>query len=148
MYGVDYPDTFSTVAKLTSIHILIALAATYNQPLFQLDVTNAFLQGTLYEEVYMEQPLGFVAQGESGGLVCKLKKSLHGLKQFHKHCLEDFLRLYFLLTYLHVEMIIVSFMKSQGEANCSLIVYVDTGDDLVDMTKLKTYLCNSFIVRT
>ena len=66
-------DTFSPVAKLTSVRILNSLAATYNWPLFQLDVKNAFLHDTLNEEVYMEQPLGFVAQGKPGGLVCKFK---------------------------------------------------------------------------
>ena len=74
VYGIDYLDTFSPVAKLTSVRILISLATTYLWPLFQLDVKNAFLHGTLHEEVYMEQPPRFVAWGESEGLVCKLKR--------------------------------------------------------------------------
>ena len=49
-------------------------------PLHQLKIKNAFLHGDLDEEIYMEQPLGFVAQGECG-LVCKLCRSLYGLKQ-------------------------------------------------------------------
>ena len=56
------------------------MAAMCSWPLFQLDIKNAFLHGDLAEEVYMEQPPGFVAQGESG-LVCRLRRSLYGLKQ-------------------------------------------------------------------
>ena len=70
-YGVDYAETFSPVAKISSVWILISLAANLGWPLFQLDVKNAFLNGDLKEEVYMEQSPGFVAQGESGK-VCRL----------------------------------------------------------------------------
>ena len=66
VYGSDYGDTFSPVAKIASIHLLLSMAAMCSLPLFQLDITNAFLHGDLAEEVYMEQPPGFVAQGESG----------------------------------------------------------------------------------
>ena len=70
-YGVDYAETFSPVAKISSVWILISLVANLGWPLFQLDVKNAFLNGDLKEEVYMEQSPGFVAQGESGK-VCRL----------------------------------------------------------------------------
>ena len=56
------------------------MAAMRSWPLFQLDIKNEFFHGDLVEEVYMEQPPGFVAQEESG-LVCKLRRSLYGLKQ-------------------------------------------------------------------
>ncbi|CAH9071327.1 unnamed protein product [Cuscuta epithymum] len=79
-YGVDYSDTFSPVAKLTSVRLLISLAATHDWHLHQLDIKNAFLHADLKEEVYIEQPPGFVAQGEYGK-VCRLRKSLYGLKQ-------------------------------------------------------------------
>lgn len=78
--GVDYDETFSPVAKLNSIRILISLAATMEWELHQLDVKNAFLHRDLQEEIYMMQPLGFVAKGESLK-VCKLIKSIYGLKQ-------------------------------------------------------------------
>ena len=60
-YGIDYSETLFLVAKLTSIHLLVSLAATYHWDLHQLDVKNAFLDGDLFEKVYMEQPPGFVA---------------------------------------------------------------------------------------
>ena len=56
------------------------MAVMCSWPLYQLDIKNAILHGDLVEEVYMEQPFGFVAQGESG-LVCRLHRSLYGLKQ-------------------------------------------------------------------
>jgi len=74
VYGLDY--TFSPVAKMTSVRILVSLAATYHRPLHQLDIKNVFLNGILDKEVYMEQPPGFVTQRESTK-VCRLNKSLH-----------------------------------------------------------------------
>ena len=79
IYGVDFSDTFSPVAKLTSVRLFISLAASYDWDLHQLDIRNAFLHGDVQKEVYMERPLRFVAQGEIGK-VCRLQKSLYGLK--------------------------------------------------------------------
>ncbi|RVW91819.1 Retrovirus-related Pol polyprotein from transposon TNT 1-94 [Vitis vinifera] len=69
VYGSDYGDTFSPVAKIASVRLLLSMAAMRSWPLYQLDIKNVFLHGDLAEEVYMEQPPNFVAQGESG-LVC------------------------------------------------------------------------------
>ena len=69
-YRVDYSDTFSPIAKLTSIRLFISLTATWD--LHQLDIKNVFLHRDLAEEVYMEQPPIFVAQGEIGR-VCRLR---------------------------------------------------------------------------
>ena len=79
-YGVDYSDTFSLVSKLTSTH---------GWDLHQLDIKNAFLHGDLAKEVYMEQPLEFVAQGEIDR-VCSLRKSLYDLKQSPHAWFEKF----------------------------------------------------------
>jgi hypothetical protein len=57
-YGIDYEETFALVAKMVSIRILISLATLFDWDLWQMDVTNAFLNGDLDEEVFMEQPKG------------------------------------------------------------------------------------------
>ena len=79
-FGLDYDETFSPVIRFESLRTLFALAAHNSLKLQQLDVTTAFLNGELEEEVYMRQPEGFVTKGQEH-LVCKLKKSIYGLKQ-------------------------------------------------------------------
>ena len=79
-YGTDYDETFCPVVRMESLRALIALSVQFDLQLHQVDVTTAFLNGELEEEVYMQQPKGFIHKGEEH-LVCKLKKSLYGLKQ-------------------------------------------------------------------
>ena len=77
---VYYDETFSPVVRFESLRTVIALAVQNVLKLHQMDVTTAFLNGELEEDVYMYQPEGFIARGQEH-LVCKLKRSLYGLKQ-------------------------------------------------------------------
>ncbi|GJW80874.1 retrotransposon protein, putative, ty1-copia subclass [Tanacetum coccineum] len=79
-YGVDYEETFSPVADIKAIRILIAIAAYYDYEIWQMDVKTAFLNGRLNEDVYMVQPERFVNL-KHRGRVCKLQRSIYGLKQ-------------------------------------------------------------------
>jgi transposase InsO family protein len=78
--GIDYEETFTPVAKYTSIRTIIALAAKMKWKLHQIDVKTAFLNGVIEEEVYIEQPQGFEVEDRKSH-VCRLKKALYGLKQ-------------------------------------------------------------------
>ncbi|KAM0981906.1 hypothetical protein EV1_014829 [Malus domestica] len=78
--GIDFNETFAPVARLDTIRTLIALAAQKGWKLYQLDVKSAFLNGILEEEVYTDQPDGYIIKGEEHK-VYKLKNALYGLKQ-------------------------------------------------------------------
>ena len=78
--GIDFGDIFSLVAKVTSIRLLLSVAAAFDFEVEQMDVKTAFLHGDLEEEIYMKQPEGFAVKGKKE-LASKLKKSLYGLKQ-------------------------------------------------------------------
>ena len=72
-YGINYDETFSPVARFSSIRTLLAFAAEMGMQIHQMDVVTAFLNGDLKEEIYMQQPSGYI-QPDKNGLVCKLKK--------------------------------------------------------------------------
>ena len=78
--GIDYDETFSPVAKLKSVRIMLANAAYYDYEIWQMDVKTAFLNGHLKEELYMMQPEGFV-KPKNANKVCKLQRSIYGLVQ-------------------------------------------------------------------
>ena len=80
MFGVDFFDTFAPVARLDTIRMLLALAAQQGWVIHQMDVKSAFLNGYLEEEIFVEQPEGFVFSRQDEK-VYRLKKALYGLKQ-------------------------------------------------------------------
>ena len=86
---IDFNDVFSPVVKHSSIRTLLSIVAMHDYELEQLDVKTAFLHGGLEEDIYMNQPEGFVILRKEN-LVCILKKSLYGLKQSHRQWYKRF----------------------------------------------------------
>jgi hypothetical protein len=86
--GLDYDETFAPVAHMTIVRTLIAVAASYSWTMSQMDVKNAFLNGDLHEEVYMHPPPRFDAPP---GHVCRLRRTLYGLKQVSRAWFERFI---------------------------------------------------------
>ena len=78
--GIDFTETFSPVSTKDAFRMIMAMVAHFDMELYQMDVKTAFLNGELEENIYMRQPEGFIEQG-SEHLVCKLKKSIYGVKQ-------------------------------------------------------------------
>ncbi|RVW32180.1 Retrovirus-related Pol polyprotein from transposon RE2 [Vitis vinifera] len=148
VYGSDYGDTFSPVAKIASVRLLLSMAAMRSWPLYQLDIKNAFLHGDLAEEVYMEQPPGFVAQGESG-LVCRLRRSLYGLKQSPRAWFSRFSSVVQEFGMFRSTADHSVFYHHNSSGQCIyLVVYVDdiviTGSDQNGIQKLKQHLFTHF----
>ncbi|RVW21903.1 Retrovirus-related Pol polyprotein from transposon TNT 1-94 [Vitis vinifera] len=94
--GIDFKETFSPVSTKDSFRVIMAIVAHFDLELHQMDVKTAFLNGDLDEEVYMEQPIGFVEVGKED-LVCKLNKSIYGLKQASRQCGSSYI---FLVLYV------------------------------------------------
>lgn len=78
-FGLDYTNTFSPVVKLITMLAVLTIAASRNWDIHQIDIDNAFLNGELHDEIYLQQPPGF-QQHKGCGLVCKLHKALYDLK--------------------------------------------------------------------
>ncbi|CAJ2666701.1 unnamed protein product [Trifolium pratense] len=149
-YGIDYSETFAPVAKLNTVRILLSLAANLDWPLHQLDVKNAFLNGDLEEEVYMDIPPGF--EDKFGSNVCKLNKSLYGLKQSSRAWFEKFTYSMKKQGYIQGQTDHTLFTKFSQDGKIDvLIVYVDdivlTGDDIVEMARVKEKLALDFEIK-
>ena len=149
-YGLDYTETFSPVARLSSICVLFSVALNQAWPLHQLDVSNAFLYGDLAEQVYMEQPPGYIAQGESSQ-VCLLKKAIYGLKQSPHAWFHKLSKLLFAYGFISTVADPTVMRKRTPQGCVVLAVYVDdillTGSDAAEVAATKVYLHQHFVTR-
>jgi len=124
-YGVDYTGTFAPVAKLNIVRVLLSLAVNLDWPLQQFDVKNAFLHGELSEEVYMDIPPGCIVPKKHSQKVCKLKKSLYGLKQSPRAWFGRFSEAMIAFGYHQSNSHHTLFLKKQHGKITALIIYVD-----------------------
>jgi hypothetical protein len=145
--GEDFFDTYSPVARLTTIRVLLSLAASHGLLVHQMDVKTAFLNGELDEEIYMEQPDGFVVDGQEGK-VCKLLKSLYGLKQAPKQWHEKFERTLTAEGFVVNEADKCVYYRHGGGEGVILCLYVDDilifGTNLNVIKEVKEFLSRCF----
>ena len=130
-YGVDYDETFSPLVRFSSIRALLAFAVQNDVLVHQMDVVTAFLNGTLKEEIYMQQPEGY-AQPGSEHLVCKLKRSLYGLKQSPRCWNSSFTEFLEFIGFEQNTADPCVFARTKGDDFTVVAVYVD---DLIVIAK-------------
>ncbi|WVZ16815.1 hypothetical protein V8G54_009797 [Vigna mungo] len=145
--GIDYKETFSPVSKKDSLRIVLALVAHYDLELLQMDVKTVFLNGDLEEEVYMDQPEGFTMTGNEN-LVCKLEKSIYGLKQASRQWYLKFNDT--ITSYGFVENTVDQciYIKVSGSKFVILVLYVDdillATNDIGMLHDVKKFLSSNF----
>ena len=122
--GVDYDETFSPVTILKSIQILLAIAASCDYEIWQMDVKTAFLNGNLSKDVYMIQPEGFV-NPTNARKIFKLRKSIYGLMQASRSWNLHFDEVVKGFGFIKNEEEPCVYKKASGSALVFLVPYVD-----------------------
>ena len=137
--GIDYNDRFSHVAKHVTVRLFFTIATTKAWPIHQLDINNAFLHGYLPEEVYMLPPDGYTKAAP--GQVCRLRRSLYGLKQASRQWNLEFCSKLTQFGFTQSAHDHCLFIKRSSTSFLALLVYVDdvliTGTNENDILQVK-----------
>jgi hypothetical protein len=144
-YGIDYEETFASVARITSVHSLLTIATVHQWPLFQMDIKNAFLNGDLTKEVYMQAPLGY---SECPDKVCLLCRALYGLKQAPRAWFGKFSSIVHQFGFSSSPHDTTLFIRRSDKGMILLLLYVDdmiiTRDDHSSISDFKQLLYQHF----
>ena len=145
--SIDYEEIFLPIAMLKSIRILLSITAHYDYEIWQMDVKTAFLNGNLDEEIYMMQPEGFIAKNQKH-IVCKLKRSIYGLKQASRSWNIRFdqpIKSFDFKQNLDESCV---YKRHQDKVVIFLVLYVDDilliGNDVGVMSSVKIWLSSQF----
>ncbi|CAM8878782.1 unnamed protein product [Rhodiola kirilowii] len=149
--GLDYNETFAPVAKMTTVRCFLAVAVIRYWPIYQLDVDNAFLHGSLDENVYMKLPPGYFQSERAAGKVCKLTKSLYGLKQAPRQWFAKFTEALLEFGFQQSMNDYSLFTLHKGTDFIILLVYVDdvllTSTSLVLIDHIKAFIHDKFKIK-
>lgn len=147
--GIDFFDTYSPVAKLTTVRLLLAIASSQNWFIHQLDVHNAFLHGNLNEEVYMQLPPGITSNNPNH--VCRLLKSIYGLKQSSRQWFSKLSSALISKGYIQSSSDHSLFIKADTSSFIAILIYVDdiliAGNNLTESTTIKAFLNTTFKIK-
>ena len=148
LYGIDFTETFAPVVRFSSLRAILAIAAAADYEIHQMDVKTAFLNGDLDEDIYMQQPDGYRADGDQADYVWKLNKSLYGLRQAGRAWNKkmDIALVEFGFHALHSDCCV--YIKRAGRTVMFVLVYVDdlllVTNDTAELTATKAALSDRF----
>ena len=149
-YVVDFKETFAPVAKMNTVRVLLSVDVNKGWPLYQMDVKNAFLHGDLENEVYMKLPPGH-PQSSEPGMVCKLYKSIYGLKQSPRAWYAKLSSVLEGAGFQRSNADSSMFIRTGVAGKLVVLIYVDdliiTGDNVDEIANLKISLQQKFSIK-